>query len=133
MALAVARSSGRYIGGEATAIVSSLEGGFPFPRRKPPHPTESGIGGAPTLINNTETIANVPHILREGPAAYRALGVGEACGTKLYSLSGDVLRPGLYELPMGTSCASSCSRMAAGCWAARRSRACSPVVRPTRC
>ncbi|MGC5883558.1 NADH-ubiquinone oxidoreductase-F iron-sulfur binding region domain-containing protein [Ralstonia pseudosolanacearum] len=103
VALAVARSSGRYIGGEATAIVSSLEGRFPFPHRKPPHPTESGIGGAPTLINNAETIAHVPHILREGPAAYRALGIGEACGTKLYSLSGDVLRPGLYELPMGTS------------------------------
>src|SRR5471032_1777760 len=103
VALALAQSSGRYIGGEETAIVSTLEGRFPFPRRKPPFPAESGIGGAPTLINNTETIANVPHILREGPNAYRALGIGDACGTKLYSLSGDVLRPGLYELPMGTA------------------------------
>jgi NADH-quinone oxidoreductase subunit F len=103
VALTIARSSGRYIGGADTAIVSSLEGGFPFPRRKPPFPHEAGIGGAPTLINNTETIANVPHILREGPNAYRALGIGNACGTKLYSLSGDVLRPGLYELPMGTA------------------------------
>ncbi|CAM2198268.1 NADH-quinone oxidoreductase subunit F [Paraburkholderia kururiensis] len=100
--LALNESSGRYIGGEETAVVSWLEGGFPFPRSKPPFPAQSGIDGAPTLINNVETIANVSHILRDGPDAHRALGIGEASGTKLYSLSGDVLRPGLYELPMGT-------------------------------
>ncbi len=59
--------------------------------------------GQPTLINNIETLAHVAHILRHGAAWYRDLGLGNACGTKLYSLSGDVLRPGLYELPMGTS------------------------------
>lgn len=101
--LHVAQSTGRYIGGEETAIVSWLGGSFPFPHRKPPFPAQCGVRDAPTLINNTETIANVAHILRAGAAAYRALGVGEACGTKLYSLSGDVLEPGLYELPMGTS------------------------------
>ena len=100
--LTVFPTSGRYIGGEETAVISSLEGGFPFPRRKPPFPAESGYRGTPTLINNTETLANVPHILRHGAAWYRRLGLGEAVGTKLYSLSGDVLRPGLYELPMGT-------------------------------
>ncbi len=99
----VVASSGRYIGGEETAVVASLEGGFPFPRSKPPLPAEHGIGGAPTLINNAETLANVGHILRHGAAWYRGLGLGEAGGTKLYSLSGDVLRPGLYELPAGTS------------------------------
>ncbi|MFG1181227.1 complex I 51 kDa subunit family protein [Xanthobacter versatilis] len=101
--LTVAPSSGRYIGGEETAIVSWLDGGFPFPRRKPPFPFESGVGGLPTLINNTETLANVPHILKNGADWYRDLGVGAAAGTKLFSLSGDVLNPGLYELPMGTS------------------------------
>jgi NADH-quinone oxidoreductase subunit F len=96
-------SSGQYVGGEETALVASIEGGFPFPRRKPPFPAESGIGGKPTLINNVETLANVPHILRHGPAWFRGLGQGEAAGTKLFSLSGDVQRPGLYELPMGTA------------------------------
>ncbi|WP_250956211.1 NADH-ubiquinone oxidoreductase-F iron-sulfur binding region domain-containing protein [Rhizobium sp. CG5] len=101
--LTVTPSSGRYIGGEETAVVSWLEGGFPFPRRKPPFPADKGVGGLPTLINNTETFANVVHILREGAAWYRGLGIGNAVGTKLFSLSGDVLKPGLYELPMGTS------------------------------
>lgn len=101
--LEVVASSGRYIGGEETAVVASLEGGFPFPRKKPPFPAENGIKGQPTLINNTETLANVSHILKNGAEWYRALGVGQASGTKLYSLSGDVMTPGLYELPMGTS------------------------------
>ncbi|TCZ63244.1 complex I 51 kDa subunit family protein [Roseicella aquatilis] len=98
-------SSGRYIGGEETAVVASVEGGFPFPRRKPPYPAQSGVHGLPTLINNAETLANVPHILRHGAAWFRALGRGEAAGTKLFSLSGDVQRPGLYELPMGATLA----------------------------
>jgi NADH-quinone oxidoreductase subunit F len=61
------------------------------------------VHGAPTIVNNTETLAHVPGILRNGAQWYRDLGIGKAAGTKLYSLSGDVLRPGLYELPMGTS------------------------------
>lgn len=103
LALDAVATSGRYIGGEETAVAAWLDGGFPFPRRKPPFPAESGVAGAPTLVNNTETLANVPHILRHGAGWYRALGLGQAAGTKLYSLSGDVVRPGLYELPMGTS------------------------------
>ena len=102
LALAVVPSSGLYIGGEETAVIASVEGGFPFPRRKPPFPAEQGVHGAPTIVNNTETLAHVPGILRHGAAWYRGLGLGGAAGTKLYSLSGDVLRPGLYELPMGT-------------------------------
>ena len=100
--LAVVPSSGLYIGGEETAVIASVEGRFPFPRRKPPFPAEKGVNGAPTIVNNTETLAHVPGILRHGCAWYRGLGIGGAAGTKLYSLSGDVLRPGLYELPMGT-------------------------------
>jgi NADH-quinone oxidoreductase subunit F len=103
LSLSVVPSSGLYIGGEETAVIASVEGGFPFPRRKPPFPAQHGVHGAPTIVNNTETLAQVPGILRHGPQWYRDLGIGDACGTKLYSLSGDVLRPGLYELPMGTS------------------------------
>ncbi|WP_373741040.1 NADH-quinone oxidoreductase subunit F [Neisseria sp.] len=101
--LQLVESSGRYIGGEETAVISWLDGGFPFPRRKPPYPAESGVNGEPTLINNTETFANIPQILANGTEWYRSLGLGDAPGTKLYSLSGDVLNPGLYELPMGTT------------------------------
>jgi len=103
VSLCVLPSSGLYIGGEETAVIASVEGGFPFPRRKPPFPAEQGVHGAPTVVNNTETLAHVPGILRHGAQWYRDLGVGDAAGTKLYSLSGDVLRPGLYELPMGTN------------------------------
>lgn len=102
VSLGVVPSSGLYIGGEETAVIASVEGGFPFPRRKPPFPAEQGVHGAPTVVNNTETLAHVPGILRHGAQWYRNLGEGDAAGTKLYSLSGDVLRPGLYELPMGT-------------------------------
>ncbi|MBI0434536.1 NADH-quinone oxidoreductase subunit F [Roseomonas sp. KE0001] len=103
LTLQVRESSGHYIGGEETGAISSVEGGFPFPRLKPPFPFQQGVHGAPTLVNNVETLAHVPHILRHGAAWYQALGLGGAAGTKLYSLSGDVLRPGLHELPMGTS------------------------------
>ncbi|MBL3527360.1 MAG: SLBB domain-containing protein [gamma proteobacterium endosymbiont of Lamellibrachia anaximandri] len=98
----VMATSGHYIGGEETAAIESVEGNFPFPRGKPPFPAESGVHGHPTLINNTETIANVGHIIKHGAAWYREQGLGEASGTKIYCLSGDVLKPGAYELPMGT-------------------------------
>ncbi|MDD5180364.1 MAG: NADH-ubiquinone oxidoreductase-F iron-sulfur binding region domain-containing protein [Gallionellaceae bacterium] len=94
--------SGHYIGGEETASMEWVEGRFPFPRGKPPYPAQAGVHGCPTLINNVETIANVPHIVAQGAEWFRALGKGSATGTKLYSLSGDVLHPGVFELPMGT-------------------------------
>ncbi|MBB3809200.1 complex I 51 kDa subunit family protein [Pseudochelatococcus contaminans] len=103
MRLTVTPSSGRYIGGEESAVVRWLNGSFPFPRRKPPFPFEQGVNDKPTLINNTETLSNISHILKNGADWYRDLGIGGASGTKLFSLSGDVLEPGLYELPMGTS------------------------------
>jgi len=94
--------SGHYIGGEETASMEWVEGRFPFPRGKPPYPAQAGVHGCPTLINNVETLAHVPHIAIHGAAWFRALGKGPGTGTKLYSLSGDVLHPGVYELPMGT-------------------------------
>jgi NADH-quinone oxidoreductase subunit F len=98
----VMASSGHYIGGEETAAIESVEGKFPFPRGRPPFPAESGVWGKPTLVNNTETVSNVSHILRNGAEWYKGLGIGDTCGTKIYCLSGDVLYPGAYELPMGT-------------------------------
>ena len=95
--------SGHYIGGEETAAMEWIEGRFPFPRGKPPYPAQRGVRGCPTLINNVETLANVPHIVVHGAAWFRALGKAPGTGTKLYSLSGDVLYPGVFELPMGTS------------------------------
>ncbi len=94
--------SGHYIGGEETASMEWVEGRFPFPRGKPPYPAQAGILGCPTLINNVETLAQVPHIAAHGAAWFRALGKDPGTGTKLYSLSGDVLHPGVFELPMGT-------------------------------
>jgi NADH-quinone oxidoreductase subunit F len=100
--LRVTPSSGLYIGGEETAAVASVQGGFPFPALKPPYPAQQGVDGEPTLVNNVETLAQATHILARGADWYRALGRGVP-GTKLFSLSGDVLRPGLHELPMGTT------------------------------
>lgn len=95
--------STHYIGGEETAAMEWIEGGFPFPRGKPPFPAQRGIHGCPTLINNIETLAHIPAIMRHGADWFRNLGIGKSTGTKLYSLSGDVLYPGVYELPMGTT------------------------------
>ncbi|MBI3901721.1 MAG: SLBB domain-containing protein [Nitrosomonadales bacterium] len=95
--------SGHYIGGEETAAMAWIEGGFPFPRGKPPYPAQAGVHGCPTVINNVETVAHVSHIVKNGAAWFKSLGKNSGSGTKLYSLSGDVLHPGVFELPMGTS------------------------------
>jgi NADH-quinone oxidoreductase subunit F len=102
LTFSICPTSGHYIGGEETAAIESVENKFPFPRRKPPFPAEKGVHGCPTLINNIETLCNVPHILKNGAQWFQDLGMGDACGTKIFSLSGDVLSPGTYELPMGT-------------------------------
>ena len=96
-------SPGQYVSGEETAILEVLEGKFPFPRGKPPYPVEKGVYGHPTVVNNIETLCNLPHILREGAVWYRSLGCNGAYGTKLYCLNGDVHFPGTYELSMGTT------------------------------
>ncbi len=102
LSIRVMESSGHYIGGEETAAIESVEGNFPFPRGKPPYPAIAGVHGCPTLINNIETLANIPHILKNGAQWFQDLGLGDTSGTKIYCLSGDVLIPGVYELPMGT-------------------------------
>ncbi len=93
---------GAYICGEETALLESLEGKKGQPRFKPPFPASFGLYGKPTTINNTETFAAVPFIMRMGGEAYAALGKPNNGGTKIFSISGDVARPGNYELPLGT-------------------------------
>lgn len=93
---------GAYICGEETALIESIEGKKGQPRFKPPFPASFGLYGKPTTINNTETFAAVPWIIRNGGAAYLACGKPNNGGTKIFSVSGDVQRPGNYEVPMGT-------------------------------
>ena len=93
---------GAYICGEETALLESLEGKKGQPRFKPPFPASFGLYGKPTTINNTETFAAVPWIIREGGAAYLAIGKPNNGGTKIFSVSGDVEKPGNYEIPLGT-------------------------------
>jgi NADH-quinone oxidoreductase subunit F len=93
---------GAYICGEETALLESLEGKKGQPRFKPPFPASFGLYGKPTTINNTETFAAVPWIIRNGGQAYLEVGIPNNGGTKLFSVSGDVARPGNYEVPLGT-------------------------------
>jgi NADH-quinone oxidoreductase subunit F len=96
-------SAGRYMCGEETALLNALEGKRANPRAKPPFPQVSGLFGKPTIVNNVETLCNLPHILENGPAWFINLGRGSDGGTKLYGVSGRVEKPGLWELPMGTT------------------------------
>jgi NADH-quinone oxidoreductase subunit F len=100
--LYAAHGFGAYICGEETALLESLEGKKGQPRFKPPFPASFGVYGKPTTINNTETFAAVPWIIRNGGAAYLACGKPNNGGTKIFSVSGDVALPGNYEVPMGT-------------------------------
>jgi NADH-quinone oxidoreductase subunit F len=97
----VHRGAGAYICGEETALMESLEGKIGQPRLKPPFPAVAGLYGKPTIINNVETLANVPRIVEKGVAWYRSHGTEKSPGTKCFSLSGHVNRPGNYELPFG--------------------------------
>jgi len=99
----VRRGAGAYICGEETALFESIEGKRGEPRNKPPFPVEVGLFGKPTAINNVETLANVPLIVREGGAAFAAIGTEGSTGTKLICLSGNVARPGVYEVVFGTT------------------------------
>ena len=99
--LQIRRGAGAYICGEEGSLLNSLEGKHPFPRNKPPFPVTHGFENLPTVVNNVETLASVPHIVRKGPEWYQSLGMGEHAGTKVISLSGDIERPGNYEVPFG--------------------------------
>lgn len=94
-------SMGAYICGEETALMNSIEGKRGVPRIKPPYPTDCGLFQKPTVVNNVETLANIPPIVLNGSKWYRGLGVGGSHGTKLFSVSGNVVRPGVYEIELG--------------------------------
>ena len=102
LSLVVHRGAGAYICGEETALLDSLEGKRGNPRLKPPFPANQGLYQGPTLINNVETLATVPHIIEMGGEAYARIGVANSTGTKLVSVSGNVQRPGNYEIELGT-------------------------------
>jgi len=94
---------GSYVAGEETAMLESMQGRPAMPRQKPPfYPTDFGLYGKPTLVNNVETLCNIPRILRNGAAWFTQVGTEKCPGTMLFSLSGAVNKPGVYEMPMGT-------------------------------
>ncbi len=99
----VRSGAGAYICGEETALFESVEGQRGFPRMKPPFPTEHGLFGQPTVINNVETLANVPYIIAHGAEAFCQFGTEKSAGPKLFCVSGDVVRPGLYEVAFGVT------------------------------
>src|SRR6187401_923235 len=99
----IRRGAGAYICGEETAIFESIEGKRGEPRNKPPFPVQSGLFGKPTVVNNVETLANVPRIVLEGGAAFAKIGTAQSAGTRLFCLSGNVQFPGVYEAPFGVS------------------------------
>jgi NADH-quinone oxidoreductase subunit F len=117
--------AGAYICGEETALLESLEGKPGKPRFKPPFPANFGLFGKPTTINNTQTFASVPTILRKGPAWFAALGPANSGGTMIFSVSGHVARPGNYELPLGVPFKDLLA-LAGGIWKGRKLKAVIP-------
>ncbi|HNN05270.1 MAG TPA: SLBB domain-containing protein, partial [Leptospiraceae bacterium] len=100
--LCVYQGAGAYICGEETALINSLEGRRGHPRLKPPFPAVSGLYGCPTVVNNVETFSAVPHIINNGAEWYAKIGTPKSTGTRLFSVSGPVKKPGVYEIPLGT-------------------------------
>ena len=98
----VTRGAGAYICGEETGLLESLEGKKGQPRKKPPFPAQYGAFGMPTTVNNVETFSHVPHIIAKGANWFRGFGTEKSPGTTIFGVSGHVVRPGLYELPLGT-------------------------------
>jgi NADH-quinone oxidoreductase subunit F len=96
------RGAGAYICGEETGLLESLEGKKGQPRKKPPFPAQYGAFGMPTTVNNVETFSHVPHIVANGAEWFRSVGTEKSPGTTIFGVSGHVVRPGLYELPLGT-------------------------------
>ena len=99
--ITIKQGAGAFVCGEETAILASIEGGRGMPRPRPPYPAVSGLHGKPTVLNNVETLANVPSIIDRGADWFRDLGLGDAAGTKVFALSGRVQNTGLVEVPVG--------------------------------
>jgi NADH-quinone oxidoreductase subunit F len=120
-------SAGRYICGEETALMNALEGKRANPRSKPPFPAVKGLWGGPTVVNNVETLANIPSIVANGPAWFKGLAkIPEAAGTKLFCLSGKVHNSSCFELPLGTTLGEIIDNKAGGMLPGKRFKACIP-------
>ena len=124
--------AGAYVCGEETALFQSIEGYRGEPRNKPPFPVEVGLFGKPTVVNNVETLFNVLEVVTDGGRRTRRQAPKESTGTRLFCVSGHVERPGLYEVPFGTTSASCSSARARGrrrrcCSAAPQARSCAPT------
>ncbi|HVV72088.1 MAG TPA: NADH-ubiquinone oxidoreductase-F iron-sulfur binding region domain-containing protein, partial [Verrucomicrobiae bacterium] len=119
----IKEGAGAFVCGEETALIASIEGQRGMPRLRPPFPVEQGLWGKPTLINNVETLATVPWILRNGPEAFAAFGTGKSKGTKVFALAGNVQRGGLIEVPMGTTIREIVNEIGGGVRPGRRFKA----------
>ncbi|BAS28942.1 NADH-quinone oxidoreductase subunit NuoF [Limnochorda pilosa] len=124
--IVVHRGAGAYICGEETGLLSSLQGGRGEPRLKPPFPAVAGLYGMPTVVNNVETLSCVPHIVRRGPEWFRSMGTEGSPGPKIFSVSGQVVRPGNYELPLGVTLEELVFEHAGGLRPGRRLKAVLP-------
>lgn len=116
----VHRGAGAYVCGEETALLNSIEGEKGQPRSKPPFPAVEGLYGCPTIINNVQTIASLPFILKNGAEAYTAYGTEKSPGTHLFGISGHVAKPGMYELPLGLPLLEVIDKVAGGVWKGRK-------------
>jgi len=102
MDIQVFEGAGAYVCGEESALMNSIEGQRGESRYKPPYPPQRGLWNMPTIINNVETLMNIPHIIDKGAGWFSAMGTGRSRGTKVFSVSGDIARPGVYEMEMGS-------------------------------
>ena len=121
--ISIKEGAGAFVCGEETALIASVEGRRGMPRLRPPFPAQSGLWGKPTLINNVETLAMVPWIIRRGAEAFAAIGTAASKGTKVFSLAGKVRRAGLIEIPMGTTLRQIVEEIGGGVAAGRRFKA----------
>jgi len=124
--LTVHRGAGAYICGEETALLNSLEGLRGQPRLKPPFPAIKGLFGNPTIVNNVETLMNVPFIIDKGGAWFNELGTGRSGGTRMLCVSGHVNKPGVFELPMGITFNEIINDVCGGVWKGRKVKAVIP-------
>ena len=124
--LTVHRGAGAYICGEETALLNSLEGLRGQPRLKPPFPAVKGLFGNPTIVNNVETLMNVPAIIDKGGAWFNALGMGRSGGTRIVCVSGHVNKPRVFELPMGITFTRMIHEVCGGVWKGRKVKAVIP-------
>ncbi|MCX6926091.1 MAG: NAD(P)H-dependent oxidoreductase subunit E, partial [Verrucomicrobia bacterium] len=121
--ISIKEGAGAFVCGEETALIASVEGRRGMPRLRPPFPAQSGLWGKPTLINNVETLAMVPWIIRHGAAAFASMGTATSKGTKVFSLAGKVRRAGLIEVPMGTTLRQIVEQIGGGVAAGRTFKA----------